>query len=145
METENTNEMPEMETLRVSELYRDTIKDFMKYGEEDDADEFLKEYFSALGDVRSLFFRQYIVTDMYVGATYYLETLGLNPAETEEAVGSMQQAADSLVDMDKTIEYSVNLIKNVIKARKERLNETDNGNTESGKRNLKFFSHILRK
>ena len=141
---ENDGKMPEMETLRVSELSRDTIKEFMKYGEEEDTEAFLKAYFDALGDVKSLFFRQYIVTDLYVGATYYLENLGLKSEEIEEKVGSMQNAADSLVDLDKTVVYCIELIKGVIRIRKDRLKETAEDASESEKRNVKFFSQIVK-
>ncbi len=94
------------------------VKEFLRRGEESEAEYFLQEFFDGMGQdaLRSNMLRQYIAMDVYFCVADFVENdLLLDRAK----LGDQIPAADLLADEKKTYEYLMDILKNAITLRKD--------------------------
>lgn len=93
-------------------LDKTRIEAFLRGGDSEEIPIFVEEYLENAGDAcqNSLIFRQYLVMDMYVAASHFLEQLGdseeFSRKEPFESPAQMEQV---LQQLDTTISYVISL------------------------------------
>ncbi|WP_243111755.1 response regulator [Butyrivibrio sp. CB08] len=94
------------------------VKEFLRRGEESEAEYFLEEFFEGMGQdaLRSNMLRQYIAMDVYFCVADFVENdLLLNRSE----LGDQIPAADLLGDEQKTKDFLVDILKKAVTLRKD--------------------------
>ncbi|MBQ7613803.1 MAG: response regulator [Butyrivibrio sp.] len=94
------------------------VKEFLRMGEEDEAESFLEDFISGMGKnaIRSTMLRQYISMDIYFCVADFVENeLGLSRTE----VDTLLPASDHIADEKTTRDYLVGILKKAITLRKE--------------------------
>ena len=101
-------------------LDKTRIEAFLRGGDSEEIPIFVEEYLENAGDAcqNSLIFRQYLVMDMYVAASHFLEQLGdseeFSRKEPFESPAQMEQV---LQQLDTTISYVISLFREVMEIR----------------------------
>ena len=97
---------------------RKLVKEFLRMGDETEAEVFLDEFFKGMGKnaIRSTMLRQYITMDIYFCVADFVENeLGLSRSEMETVI----PASDLLADEKTTRTYLVGIVQKAIALRKE--------------------------
>ena len=94
------------------------VKEFLRRGEESEAEYFLQEFFDGMGQdaLRSNMLRQYIAMDVYFCVADFVEN---DLLLDRSGLGDQIPAADILTDEKKTYEYLTGILKNAITLRKD--------------------------
>jgi two-component system response regulator YesN len=105
--------------MDVGKLDRKVLNNFLSTGEKNELDSFLNEYFQSLGEanLKSTFFRQYIVTDVYFTVVALLEEVHATKEQAMAICGSMKDGAKSLGNLEETKTYVRELLLKVMDAR----------------------------
>lgn len=105
--------------MDVGKLDRKVLKNFLSTGEKNELDSFLNEYFQSLGEanLKSTFFRQYIVTDVYFTVVALLEEVHATKEQAMAICGSVKDGAKSLGNLEETKTYVRELLLKVMDAR----------------------------
>ncbi|MDD6351862.1 MAG: response regulator [Lachnospiraceae bacterium] len=84
------------------------LLDFFASGDIDRIDAFIEEYLSALGrnNLKSLFFRQYVISDIYFAGNKYLLGLNMDKDQRERILGPIEEAGKRFAgSMDSGMDY----------------------------------------
>ncbi|MQN02369.1 MAG: response regulator [Lachnospiraceae bacterium] len=98
------NQTPvDVEEVNPKALNKTTFFDFLIRGNRDDISGFIDKYLDELGrnNLRSVLFRQYVISDLYLTCNAYLDDLGAPKEEKIAILGSMEDAGKA-VAADKT-------------------------------------------
>ena len=101
-------------------LDKTRIEAFLRGGDSEEIPIFVEEYLENAGDAcqNSLIFRQYIVMDMYIAASHFLEQLGASEEfSMKEPFESPAQMERILQQLDTTISYVISLFREVMEIR----------------------------
>lgn len=109
-------DMIRIQDLDVGKLDRKVLKNFLRTGTRKELDSFLSEYFQSLGEdnLKSTFFRQYIVTDVYFTVVALLEEEHMEDEAINRICGSMTDGAKALGNLEQTRSYMHDLLARVL-------------------------------
>lgn len=83
-----------VEEVNPKALNKTTFFDFLISGKKDGIPEFIDRYLDELGrnNLRSVLFRQYVFSDLYLTCNAYLDDIGASKEERASLLGSMEEA-----------------------------------------------------
>ena len=96
------------------------LLDFFASGDIDGIDAFIEEYLSALGrnNLKSLFFRQYVISDIYFAGNKYLAQLNIDRDQREKILGPVEEAGKHFAgSMDSGMDYLRQFFTRILKCR----------------------------
>lgn len=108
--SENSSDQPRIDVGEVDPkgAGQTALLDFFASGDIDGIDAFIEEYLSALGrnNLKSLFFRQYVISDIYFAGNKYLVQLNIDKDQREKILGPIEEAGKHFAgSMDSGMEY----------------------------------------
>ena len=118
-------------------LDKTRIEAFLRGGDSEEVPIFVEEYLENAGDAcqNSLIFRQYLVMDMYVAASHFLEQLGDSEEfSRKEPFESPVQMEQVLQQLDTTISYVISLFREVMEIRDRHTKEHNSDIVELAKK-----------
>lgn len=89
------NETPvDVEEVNPKALNKTTFFDFLIRGKKDEIPEFLDKYLGELGrnNLKSVLFRQYVISDLYLTCNAYLDDIGASKDEKNALIGSIEES-----------------------------------------------------
>lgn len=122
--------------INFGSLDKARIEAFLRGGEQEEIPIFVEEYLSNSGEAckNSLIFRQYIVMDMYIAASHFLEQLGVGEEfSRREPFDSPEQMELVLQKLDSTMDYVVCLFREVMEIRDRCMKERNSDIVELAK------------
>lgn len=123
--------------INFGSLDKSKIESFLRGGDCFEIPFFIDEYMKSAGEAgkNSLIFRQYIVMDMYIAASHFLQQMGLEERFSyKEPFESPSQMEYLLSDLDKTEEHMVTMFEEVMRLRDEKVREQNDDVVETAKR-----------
>ncbi len=126
--------------INFASLDKARIEAFLRGGDREEIPIFVEEYIYNAGEAckNSLIFRQYIVMDMYIAASHFLEQLGVGEEFTrKEPFESPEQMEQVLQKLDSTVEYIVHLFCEVMTTRDRCMKERNSDIVELAKRYIR--------
>lgn len=106
--------------INFANLDKSRVEAFLRGGEQEEIRIFVEEYICSAGEAgeNSLIFRQYILMDMYIAASHFLEQLGAEEAASiKEPFDSPEQMEKVLCQIESTKGYLVDLFQKVMSVR----------------------------
>lgn len=93
--------------MDAAKLDQRIIEKFLANGWPDDLDDFIKDYFSAIGEKseQSLLFRQYVVLHIQFSVNVFLEKLGCKPENLEQLGEETPSLKDAIISLESAIKY----------------------------------------
>lgn len=126
--------------INFANLDKTRIEAFLKGGEQEEIRIFVEEYICSAGEAgeNSLIFRQYILMDMYIAASHFLEQLGAgDDYAIREPFESPEQMEQVLCQLESTKSYIVDLFQKVMSIRDRCAKEYDSDIVEMAKKYIK--------
>lgn len=126
--------------INFANLDKSRIEDFLRGGDQGEIRIFVEEYICSAGEAgeNSLIFRQYILMDMYIAASHFLEQLGTgDDCAIREPFESPQQMEQVLCQLESTKNYIVDLFQKVMSIRDQCAKEYDSDIVEMAKKYIK--------
>lgn len=96
------------------------LLDFFASGDVNGIDSFIDEYLTALGrnNLQSLFFRQYVCSDIYLAGNKYLSRIHFDKEQREQILGPLEEAGRKFEEsLDSGKEYLREFIKRILQGR----------------------------
>lgn len=104
-----------LNTLDLDKIDRGILLSFLRSGLKEEIQHFIEDFFDSLGDnIKSLLFRQYIVTDMYFCIISFVEELGCDFQDIAEKFGDLKTAFKVMNSTSGCKNYLIGLIKEAI-------------------------------
>lgn len=102
-----------------SKINRKLVEDFLKSGLEEETKNFVEEYFKNIGheNYESLMFCHYLIVDMNLCASHFLESIGIDSALLPAQCRDVGEFADSLQCEEGMISYVTKLFTETIRLR----------------------------
>lgn len=126
--------------INFANLDKSRIEDFLRGGDQGEIRIFVEEYICSAGEAgeNSLIFRQYILMDMYIAASHFLEQLGAgDDYAIREPFESPEQMEQVLCQLESTKNYIVDLFQKVMSIRDQCAKENDSDIVEMAKKYIK--------
>ena len=84
----------DVEEVNPKTLNKTTFFDFLISGKKDEIPEFLDKYLDELGrnNLKSVLFRQYVISDLYLTCNAYLDDIGASKDEKNALIGSIEES-----------------------------------------------------
>lgn len=123
--------------INFANLDKSKIEAFLRGGNQKEIRIFVEEYICSAGEAgeNSLIFRQYILMDMYIAASHFLEQLGVgDDCAIREPFESPEQMEQVLCQLESTKSYIVDLFQRVMSVRDRCAKESDSDIVEMAKK-----------
>lgn len=108
-----------LKSVDASKINRKLVEDFLKSGLEEETKNFVEEYFKNIGheNYESLMFCHYLIVDMNLCASHFLESIGIDSALLPAQCRDVGEFADSLQCEEGMISYVTKLFTETIRLR----------------------------
>lgn len=108
-----------LKSVDASKINRKLVEDFLKSGLEEETKNFVEEYFRNIGreNYESLMFCHYLIVDMNLCASHFLESIGIEPSLLPAQCRDVGEFADSLQSEEGMIAYVTKLFTETIRLR----------------------------
>lgn len=108
-----------LKSVDASKINRKLVEDFLKSGLEEETKNFVEEYFRNIGreNYESLMFCHYLIVDMNLCASHFLESIGIDPSLLPARCRDVGEFADSLQCEEGMIAYVTKLFTETIRLR----------------------------
>ena len=108
-----------LKSVDASKINRKLVEDFLKSGLEEATKNFVEEYFKNIGheNYESLMFCHYLIVDMNLCASHFLESIGIDSALLPAQCRDVGEFADSLQCEEGMISYVTKLFTETIRLR----------------------------
>lgn len=108
-----------LKSVDASKVNRKLMEDFLKSGLEEETQSFVEEYFKNIGrkNYESLMFCHYLIVDMNLCASHFLESIGIDPSLLPAQCRDVGEFADSLQCEERMIAYVTELFTETIRLR----------------------------
>lgn len=108
-----------LKSVDASKINRKLVEDFLKSGLEEETKNFVEEYFRNIGreNYESLMFCHYLIVDMNLCASHFLESIGIDPSLLPAQCRDVGEFADSLQCEEGMIAYVTKLFTETIRLR----------------------------
>lgn len=129
-----------MGKINFANLDKSRIEAFLRGGDQEEIRIFVEEYICSAGEAgeNSLIFRQYILMDMYIAASHFLEQIGAGEdCIVSEPFESPEQMEQVLCQLESTKSYIVDLFQKVMSIRDQCVREQDSDIVEMAKKYIK--------
>ena len=126
--------------INFGSLDKTRIEAFLRGGDREEIPIFVEEYMYNAGEAckNSLIFRQYIVMDMYIAASHFLEQLGAGEEfSRKEPFESPEQMEQVLQKLESTLDYVIHLFREVMLVRDRCMKEHNSDIVEMAKNYIK--------
>lgn len=133
-------ETDDLKDINISNIDRRMLEDFLKVGNIEEAPIFLDAYFDKIGvgSYTSLMFRQYLMVDMYISVSKFLEDLGGSSQALMDKFGDVEEIKMRIHSTDRVREYMKEVFTEALKMR-------DNLSRDKYSRLLKEAQHYVEK
>lgn len=108
-----------LKSVDASKINRKLVEDFLKSGLEEETKNFVEEYFKNIGheNYESLMFCHYLIVDMNLCASHFLESIGIDSALLPAQCRDVREFADTLQCEEGMISYVTKLFTETIRLR----------------------------
>ena len=108
-----------LKSVDASKINRKLVEDFLKSGLEEETKNFVEEYFKNIGheNYESLMFCHYLIVDMNLCASHFLESIGIDSALLPAQCRDVGEFADTLQCEEGMISYVTKLFTETIRLR----------------------------
>ncbi|MDO4677430.1 MAG: response regulator [Blautia sp.] len=108
-----------LKSVDASKINRKLVEDFLKSGLEEETKNFVEEYFRNIGreNYESLMFCHYLIVDMNLCASHFLESIGIEPSLLPAQCRDVGEFLDSLQCEEGMIAYVTKLFTETIRLR----------------------------
>lgn len=108
-----------LKSVDASKINRKLVEDFLKSGLEEETKNFVEEYFKNIGheNYESLMFCHYLIVDMNLCASHFLESIGIDSALLPAQCRDVREFADRLQCEEGMISYVTKLFTETIRLR----------------------------
>lgn len=114
---ENTQQMLQLDVSEIDPRMfdRKKVRDFLKYGNEDETTYFVDELFKNIGikALMSNIFRQYIVMDIYFCVAEFVESIACDKSDIEK----VDENPETFTSVDGATDYTVRILKKALNMR----------------------------
>lgn len=112
-------ENEDLKDINISNMDRKLLEDFLKVGDAEEAGPFLDTYFEKIGvgNYSSLMFRQYLMVDMFLGVSKFLEGLDSDSQELMDKFGDTEEIKVRIHSTEQMIQYMKDLFTEAMKLR----------------------------